>query len=144
MNYPEILQCSSDEHEDGKEFLVAPGRLCRDGLYSLRALTRYTHDPERGGLIVPAKINEIHEERARLHVVTYTVEAANLSDEERDRKFKMLMEGDVAHPVISGIKEGYFAHRFDETDSELHAIRVGAELRETIEQLAEKLDPYMV
>jgi hypothetical protein len=41
-------------------------------------------------------------------------------------------------------EEGYFKHRFDDTDGKLHAIIFGAALREEIEQLAlaEELDPY--
>jgi hypothetical protein len=125
MSTPEMGSYSLEEYEDGKCFIVKPGRLCVEGVYTLA----YKLGMSAGSQLHIAKVEEVIEvecEDGASHVV-----CLSLADEYRPtfyRPGEAYLFDQAGFMRISSdrgglIEEAYLRHRFEDLDNGLVNIK---------------------
>ena len=123
MNTPESGMCSLEEYNRGKQFIVAPERLCAEGIYTFACRARPKLDWQ--ACLFTVKLEGV--QRTQDDSNPYLV---SLAYEELDapRRFTQALsypsdsQGRIAPFGIRVFEEAYLRHRFDDTDAKLNNI----------------------
>lgn len=123
MSMPESGHCSLENYDRGKRFLVAPERLCADGIYTF-ALKAQPKLSWQACLFV-VRVNEVQPAGAQsdLHNISVSFEELDRPNTFSESAiYPCDSGGTIKVPDTDIVEEAYLRHRFSGLDDELKSI----------------------
>jgi hypothetical protein len=122
MSLPEFGFCRLDEYEIGKAFIVAPDRLCIEGVYTFayRARQPQTWEAYLLPVLVRGVRREPDEENPSQYLISMEYgESSSIKKQYADRQ-------GMIRWLTGASSEGYLRHRFDGSEDELVNLSIAA------------------